>query len=66
MFTTTPVAAAGAAHAHHGFSLPNLRAALMNALDHLRALHYAYIRMRIEGELRGPAGRLVRREQIGL
>lgn len=62
MITTTPSAGT---HVHHGITFPDIRPALRKALDYAMAAHYRYVRMRIEGELRGPAGRLVRREDLG-
>lgn len=52
-------------HVHHGITFPDFRPALRKAVDYAVALHYRYVRMRIEGELRGPAGRLVRRDDLG-
>lgn len=65
MLTTSPLGTA-AAHAHHGITLPNLRAALMKAADYAMALHYRYVRARIEAELRGPAGRMLRARDFDL
>jgi len=53
-------------HAHHRFTFPDLRPALLKIADYAMALHYWYIRMRIEGELRGPASRLMRRDGLGV
>ncbi len=66
MIITTPAAAAAAVRANHRFTLPNLRPALLKVADYAMALHYRYIRARIEGELRGPAGRMIDRHEIGL
>ncbi|HWI13130.1 MAG TPA: hypothetical protein VNT02_02715 [Burkholderiales bacterium] len=58
------ITSSGPVHAHHRYTLPDLRPALMKIADYALALHYRYIRMRIEGELRGPAGRLMRRNGV--
>ncbi|MGE5525665.1 MAG: hypothetical protein ACM3SS_18265 [Rhodospirillaceae bacterium] len=47
----------GSIHTHHRFTLPDLRPALAKIADCGMALHYRYIRWRIEGELRASAAR---------
>lgn len=63
MLITTPAAAAAAARAEHRFTVPNLRPALLKAADYAMALHYRYVRARIEGELRG-VRRMLRGREI--
>lgn len=58
------ITSSGPVHAHHRYTFPDLRPALSKIADYALALHYRYVRMRIEAELRGPAGRLMRRNGV--